>query len=73
MAGEVELELWYTALGSPSGIIVETSDPEAAKQKLYRLRDESKDEDLSVLSIVTSPTNPTKDLWIVKRIKPNET
>ena len=72
MPSAVSLELWYAALGSPFGIIVQTSDPEKAKQRLYHLRKEAGDQDLYELSIVTSPTAPTSELWIVKR-KSDET
>lgn len=72
MPSAVSLELWYAALGSPSGVIVSVSDPEKAKMKLYDLRKEANDPDLYLLSIVTSPTAPATELWIVKR-KANET
>lgn len=65
----LDLSIWYEALGSPSGVIVECSDTEKAKQKLYTLRRESGDKDLESIAIMTSPTNPTKDLWLVKKGK----
>lgn len=69
MPSAVSIELWYAALGSPHGVIVSTSDPEKAKQKLYALRKEAGDVDLYLLSIITSPTNPTGELWIVRKSK----
>lgn len=74
MPRAIDLSLWYEALGSPFGVIVECSDAEKAKQKLYTLRREAGDKDLESIAIMTSPTNPTKDLWLVKKGKDsNET
>lgn len=69
MPSEVTIEQWYTALGSPHGIILncEGSDPEKVRQKLYALRKTCGDKDLDILSVVISPTNPTKELWIVRK------
>lgn len=64
----VSSELWFEALGSPFGIVVQCSDVERVRQKLYALRKELKDPDLDALSLVQSPTDP-KQLWIVKRPK----
>lgn len=58
------IELLYEALHSEVGIIVQTSDVEKLRQKLYPLRKES--EELQVLSFIVSPTNPNSELWIVK-------
>jgi len=58
------IELLYEALNTELGVIVSTSDPVALKQKLYNLRRE--DPLFSQLSFVTSRTNPTGELWIVK-------
>lgn len=69
--GAVSLELWYAALGSPSGIIFTTNNIEKTKQRLYALRAETADPDLQDLIIKTSPTNPGGEIWIVKR-KPHE-
>lgn len=62
----VSIDLWYAALASPAGIIVQCDDPEATKQKLYRLRAGANDPDLNHISIVQSPTSPS-DLWLVKK------
>lgn len=69
MPSEVSIEQWYTALGSPSGVIVDCcgNDPEKVKEKLYAARKACGDPDLDLLGIVTSPTNPTKELWIVRK------
>lgn len=64
------LEMWYAALGSPLGVIVETDDTERCKQKLYALRATANDPDLESISICTSPTN-LQHLWLVKKA-PNE-
>jgi hypothetical protein len=67
MARAIDITLWYDALASEHGVIIETDDPNAVKQRLYAVRAESQDEDLKSISIVTSPTNPERDLWLVKR------
>lgn len=68
---EASLNTLYEALGTPLGIVVQTSDPEKLRQRLYRLRDGSDDPMLKELSIVISPTMPQSQIWIVKR-KTNE-
>lgn len=59
------LDLLYRALASERGIVVETSDPERLRQKLYAER--KKDPDLAQLSINISRTQPENQIWIVKR------
>lgn len=75
MARAIDITLWYDALASEHGVIIETDDPNAVKQRLYAIRAASADEDLKSISIVTSPTNPERDLWLVKRTEdaPNGT
>lgn len=58
------IELLYEAINTEIGIVISTSDPVALKQKLYALRRE--DSAFACLSFVTSRTNPTGELWIVK-------
>lgn len=65
----IDINLWYQALASPFGVIIETDDPDRAKQKLYAIRAKSPDPDLQSLSIITSPDTPGQ-LWIIKA-KPN--
>ena len=60
------IELLYAALLSPLGVVVETTDVERLRQKLYAIRREAKDEALAELSFVPSPTSDTQ-LWIVKK------
>lgn len=67
MQGPLSVELWYRAFGSPLGVIIATGDPERTKMKLYSLRKEANDPDLYLLSILTSPTNPKGELWIVRK------
>lgn len=67
----IDINVWYQALATPFGVIIETDDPERAKQKLYAIRAKSPDPDLQSLSIITSVENP-RHLWIIKA-KPNET
>lgn len=61
----ITMTLLYDALAEPIGLCIETPDPERARQKLYRLRAESGDKDLDILSFVTSPSSPTQ-LWLIK-------
>lgn len=66
----VSISLWFEALGSERGIIVDCldSDPVKVRQKLYNLRKEAADSDLEDIALVQSPTNP-KHLWLVRRPK----
>lgn len=59
--------LLYRAMTSPFGIVVESSDPDRLRQKLYPLR--KAQPDFLSLSFVLSPMNPN-ELWIVR--KPDE-
>jgi hypothetical protein len=63
------IELLYEALNTEIGIVIETSDPVALKQKLYKLRREN--EEFTRLSFVTSRIRPDREVWIVKN--PEET
>lgn len=70
----LSLELWYQALASPHGTIIQTDDPERCKAKLYALRKEAQargDNSLDNLSLVQSPTNPKEEIWIVKKGQTN--
>lgn len=58
------LELLYDALREEFGLVVNTTNPEALRQKLYPLRKE--DPALEQLSFHISPLNPTTQLWIIK-------
>lgn len=55
----------YQALNSKFGVILETSDPERLRQKLYAER--KKDPDLSCISINISRTQPESQIWLIKR------
>lgn len=59
------LEYWYDALASEFGIVVQVSDPDSAKQALYRARASSGDPALEGLTIKTSPFAPSSELWIM--------
>jgi len=58
------LELWFDALRSPVGIVVETEDPPRLAQKLYAARAAYEGEELKNLSITMSPI-AGNELWIV--------
>ena len=60
-------DLWYEALASPLGIVVKTDDPAGDARELYIFRKKLKDPDLETISIMTSPTSPDSELWLVKR------
>lgn len=59
------IDILYTALRSPRGIIVRTSDPNKLRQRLYKER--KTDPDLEVLSFNTSPFDAEGELWIIKK------
>lgn len=67
------LQHWYEALGSAFGIVIETSDPERYRQRMYALRKEASDPMLEGISIVISPTNPASHVWLVKKGSNSET
>lgn len=58
------MEILYAAYRSELGILVQTSDPEKLRQKLYAER--KKDPDLQCLSFRISPYNPEAELFILK-------
>jgi len=66
------LNYWYRALHSPSGIELNTSDPEGVRARLYAVRREAQDSDLESIRIYLSPFDPTK-LWLVKKVLQDET
>lgn len=66
---EASINLWYEALGTPLGVVVQTNDPERFRQKMYALRRDSNDSSLEEISVVISPTNPGSHVWLVKRSK----
>ena len=63
------LERLYDALRSPLGVIVETEDAERLRAKLYALRRKHQDREPEFmgLAFLTSPTNPTTELWIIRK------
>lgn len=65
-AGDPSLiSLLYSAMESPCGVIIATEEPERLRQKLYKLKRENPA--FAALAFQLSPTNPTSELWIVKR------
>jgi hypothetical protein len=59
------VEALYRAVHSKHGIIVQCSEPEKLRQKLYAKRKELDDESLKKLRFATSRTNPESELLIV--------
>lgn len=62
----MEASLLFSAVSAPFGVSVPTSNPTLLRSKLYaaRKRDLASFADLS---IILSPTNPSAELWIIKR------
>ena len=65
------LHHWYSALSSPYGIELISSDVEALRQRLYAARREAQDTDLEQIALCMSPFDPMR-LWLVKRKPPDE-
>ena len=72
MARALDLSVWYEALASSIGVVLQVEDVEVAKQRLYSFRDRASDPDLYSISIITSPTAPTRELWLIKRSAQDE-
>ena len=63
----MELEsLLFSALSSPLGTEVQTSDPSLLRQKLYAVRRKDM-ESFESLSFVIPPVNSVSTLWIVRK------
>lgn len=67
MAGPITAALWYEALATELGIVVAVGNPQFAIKKLNALREELKDAELNCMCVVPSPTNPGREIWLVKR------
>lgn len=63
------LELLYSAKNSETGTVIETSDAERLRQKLYAVRREYPEE-FESLSFIISPMNGA-DLWICNKESPD--
>lgn len=61
------LELWYAALHHPIGVSVTCSDADRMKAKLYQARKNAGDPALADLMILTSPRNPSGEVFIAHR------
>lgn len=59
------IEYLYKALNSEHGVVISTDNPDLLRQKLYAAR--KTDPDLAAISISTSRTNPSEELWLVNR------
>jgi len=59
------IEHLYRALNSERGVVIETDNPERLRARLYVER--KKDPDLSCLSVNISRTNPSTEIWIVRK------
>lgn len=56
----------YDALAQPKGLVILTDDPERLRQKLYEIR-RANAPTFDDISFVISPTNPSDQLWLVKK------
>lgn len=59
------VDLLYQALHAKHGVVVETSNPDLLRQKLYAER--KKDPDLACISILKSRTHPESQLLLIKK------
>ena len=59
------LEHLYEALASEYGVVVETNNVKLTVHKLSVLR--TQHSDLACISVCTSRTNPTGEVWLVKK------
>ena len=60
------IELWYEALASDYGIVVETNDRRLCRERLYHARRTAGDPDLDQISIIV-PSIPN-ELWLVRTV-----
>lgn len=63
-------EFLYDALASEFGIVIATDNPIKLRERLYPLR--KTEPEFADLSFVVSPFNPTKELWIIRRVQHEE-
>lgn len=61
------LPYFYQALEAKYGIVLRTTDPDKLKSRLYTARQAHNDPTLSDLSILTSRSAPTEEVWIIKK------
>lgn len=60
----------YDALSSEFGIVLRSDNPTKLRERLYPLR--KTEPEFAELSFVLSPTNPSTDLWIIRRVRHEE-
>ncbi len=66
-----EVEFLYQALAAEIGVIIrEESNLELLKQRLYQAKKTSPE--FASISILTSPTAPQQELWLINKGKPDE-
>lgn len=58
------IEILYSALHSPLGLVVTVSDVKLAQQNFYKARKAAMDPELDILKIRVSPFLPEEELWI---------
>lgn len=57
----------YRALASKNGIALVTDDPQRLIQRLNAERRKANDPQLKMVVIATSRTNPTGEVWLMKK------
>jgi hypothetical protein len=66
------LAILYQALGSPHGLVIETSNWNLARQRFYKARSDAGDPALQGLEIRRSPEHPDTELLILHAKKATE-
>lgn len=60
------IEFLYRALDTPLGVVIETSDVELLRTRLYAARREAMNPDFRFLTFTPSRSDPKGALWIVR-------
>ena len=61
------VELLYRAFDAQVGIAVSVSDPDRARAKFYQARKDALNPAFEDIAIVPSRTNPTGELWLLRK------
>lgn len=69
-----DLDLLYSAIDSPIGVLVETNNVERLQARLYKVRRDHVESDprLANISLKPSPISPTTQLWIINKNAPTD-
>lgn len=64
----MEIEFLYAALNAEIGVIVNSSNVDLTKARMYKLIKENPE--LSGLSLLTSPVSPSTEIYVVRKEVP---